>query len=59
MCAAPAGQGLPDYAELFCLTNFSFQLHRLNIIGDATWVNGRVTAKRVDDAGRQGIDIEL
>ena len=24
MCSAPVAQSLPDYAELFCLTNFSF-----------------------------------
>ena len=41
------------------LKHFSFKLHRLNIIGDATWITGKVTGKRVDADGERVIDIEL
>ena len=41
------------------LKHFTFQLHRLNIIGDATWIKGKVTGKRIDDDGQCVVDIEL
>ncbi len=40
------------------LTNYSIKLTGLNIIGDATWVTGRVTGKR-EVAGERLIDLAL
>jgi len=41
------------------LKGFSFRLLRLNIIGDATWITGTVTGKRVDEDGDRVVDISL
>ena len=52
--------GITDWAgDNAFVAEFAGRLRGLNIIGDATWCTGTVTAKRIDDDGRRLIDVTL